>query len=216
MWWPLSSILIIKFYDVTFSWWLRGTWWMWMIVLYDDAVRSSGSMKWVQLHFPIMPCSRLWCFCCYFVSFCPQLCPSPCPEWSVNTLHIDFSSKLKSLVDKKQIYSGNIRQGFGQKIPLNEYLVIFDEYLLNEWWVISCERMLLFSYDCLERIPAPCIHPKSKPHRPLALFWAKHLVLDSSSGSKFQLFLPCLLNAYSSLKLPSKYHLPCEAFLGHN
>ena len=62
-WWPLSSILIMKFYDVTFSWWLRGTWWMSTIVPYSAAVRSSGSAV-SSAAFSMMPCSRLGCFCC--------------------------------------------------------------------------------------------------------------------------------------------------------
>ena len=96
------------------------------IVPYCAAVRSSGSEVSSEA-FSIMPCSRLGCFCCSFVSFCPRICPSPCPDCSVNKLHFDFLSKLKSSLDKKQIYFGYIGQGFSLKIPPNEYLVIFYE-----------------------------------------------------------------------------------------
>lgn len=59
----------------------------------------------------------------------------PVQTGPVNKLHFDFLSKLNSSVDKKKIYFGYIGQGFGLKIPPNEYLVIF-----NEWWVIYLGR----------------------------------------------------------------------------
>lgn len=96
-------------------------------------------------------------FICIVLS---QPCPSPCPGWSANTLPNVSSSELKSLVDKKKTY---MEQGFVPRIPLNEYLV-------NEWWATSYERMLLFSTTTEKKISAPCIPLKPKPHRFLCPF----------------------------------------------
>lgn len=65
-------------------------------------------------------------------------------------------------------------------------------------------------YSSITKDPFPMHSPKTQATQTLAVLWAKHLMLDSCCGLTFQLFLPCLPNAYSSVKLPFKYHILCE------